>query len=131
MDKTSNADVLKHIKKYTVEIQKTIDRFGDSFDIFSKDLDYQRSISMCLLQIGELTNHLSEDYKKSTKQIIQWHMIKGLRNIFAHGYGNVQFEIVWESCKTDIPKLKEFCEKEIESFELLSQESVNPENKDE
>ena len=126
MDKTGTANILKHIKKYVEEIQRTIDRFGDSFEIFSKDTDYQRSVCMCMLQIGELTNRLSENYKKSTKEIIQWHMIKGLRNIFAHGYGKVEFAIVWDSCKNDIPKLKEFCEKEIERFELSSQESVKP-----
>ena len=105
----------------------TIERFGDSLETFCKDTDYQKSVCMSLLQIGELTNHLSEDYKNSTKQIIDWHMIKGIRNVFAHGYGNVRFDIVWDACKNDIPKLREFCEEQIESFMFLSQESVDPE----
>ena len=126
----ANTDVLEHIKKYTDEILATIERFGDSLETFQKDTDYQKSVCMSMLQIGELTNHLSEDYKNSTKEIIDWHMIKGIRNVFAHGYGTVRFDIVWDACKNDIPKLKEFCEKQIESFELLSQESVKTDDGD-
>ena len=45
---------LEHIRDYCDEIQKTIARYGKSFDIFDADADYQRSVSFCILQIGEL-----------------------------------------------------------------------------
>ena len=46
---------LTHIRDYCDEIQKTILRYGRDFDIFNEDADYQRSISFCILQIGELS----------------------------------------------------------------------------
>lgn len=32
----------------------------------SNDIDYRNSVCMSLLQIGELTGHLSEDYRETT-----------------------------------------------------------------
>lgn len=31
---------LKHIRDYCTEIEKTIDRYGDSFEVFDQDADY-------------------------------------------------------------------------------------------
>ena len=45
---------IQHIRDYCVEIEKTIQRYGNSFETFDQDADYQRSISFCILQIGEL-----------------------------------------------------------------------------
>ena len=50
---------VKHIRDYCVEVEKTIARYGASFEIFDQDADYQRSVSFCILQIGELSGGLS------------------------------------------------------------------------
>ena len=44
---------IAHIRDYCVEIQKTIVRYGDTFEAFDSDADYQRSVSFSILQIGE------------------------------------------------------------------------------
>ncbi|MDE6731785.1 MAG: DUF86 domain-containing protein [Oscillospiraceae bacterium] len=36
-----------------------------------------------------------------------------MRNRFAHGYGEVNFEVVWETAVYDVPKLLSFCEKTV------------------
>lgn len=46
---------LEHIRDYCIEIKKTIIRYGESFEAFDSDADYQRSVSFCILQIGELS----------------------------------------------------------------------------
>lgn len=48
-----------------------------------------------LLQIGELTNSLSEEFL-TTHPEIPWKQIRGFRNIIAHAYGTVEPSIVWE-----------------------------------
>ena len=63
---------------------------------------------MCLMQIGELSNHLSEDFK-STHTDIPWTAVRGMRNIVAHEYGNIDFEIVWETASIEIKELYNFC----------------------
>ncbi|BAL00608.1 hypothetical protein OBV_34090 [Oscillibacter valericigenes Sjm18-20] len=104
---------LKHIRDYCTEIEKTIDRYGDSFEVFDRDADFQRSISFSILQIGELSGGLSAEYRQSTADRIQWGPIKGMRNLVAHSYGNMSRDVIWETAITDIPVLKQFCEEQL------------------
>lgn len=52
----ANPDIqrIQHIKKYCERIAKTIERYGHDYDIFLSDDDYFDSISMKIMQIGEL-----------------------------------------------------------------------------
>ena len=40
---------LEHIRDYCIEIKKTIIRYGESFEAFDSDADYQRSVSFCIV----------------------------------------------------------------------------------
>ena len=104
---------LAHILDYCSEIEKTIQRYGNDFDIFDSDADYQRSIAFCILQIGELSGRLSAEYRQATAKQIQWGPMKGMRNLVAHSYGSMSRSIIWETAITDIPVLKEFCEEQL------------------
>ena len=99
---------LEHIRDYCIEIKKTIIRYGESFEA-----DYQRSVSFCILQIGELSGGLSVEFRKATADRIQWGPIKGMRNLVAHSYGSMSRDIIWETAVTDIPVLQEFCEQQL------------------
>lgn len=104
---------IQHIRDYCLEIEKTIRRYGKSFSVFDCDADYQRSISFCILQIGELGSRLSPEYREATASRVQWGPIKGMRNLVAHSYGSMSRDIIWETTVTDIPVLKAFCEEEL------------------
>lgn len=112
-----NIRVLSHILEYCNDIQEDADRIGNSYETFKGDKLYQKAITMSMLQIGELTTHLSEDFKSSTNEEMDWRNIKGLRNILAHNYGSIDFDIIWEIKDTDIPRIKEFCEQAINTLE--------------
>lgn len=100
---------IQHIYDYCVEIEKTIARYGNSFAVFDTDADYQRSISFSIMQIGELSGGLSEEYRRATADRVQWGPMKGMRNMVAHSYGTMSREIIWETASVDIPALKKFC----------------------
>jgi uncharacterized protein with HEPN domain len=77
---------------------------------FLKDVIVQRAVAMTIINIGELTTVLSEDFRDAYPQV-PWRKIKGLRNIMAHKYQIVDFEDVWETAVTSIPELeKQLCE---------------------
>ena len=97
------------IRDYCLSIQDTMARFGKLPDRFMADSDYQHSIAFSVLQIGELTGRLSEEYRNATKEQIQWAHIKGMRNIIVHDYGKIQLDRVWNIITEDIPVLKAFC----------------------
>ncbi len=97
------------IKEYCEDIATAIRRYGDSFDAFLADRDFQHSVAFCILQIGELVGGLTDEFKAATSDRAQWQQIRGMRNLVAHNYGGVDLEIVWDVAAADIPKLLEFC----------------------
>lgn len=120
MDNKRNIDLLKHIINYCNEIDETIMRFGKSFVAFEKDTVYKNATALCVLQIGELTTHLTDDFKQIFTEI-PWSQIKALRNIVAHNYGKIDSESLWETLIEDIPKLKEYSNKILMQYDVLSQ----------
>lgn len=101
---------IKLIRDYCTRIGTTIDRFGNSFSTFETDYDYQQTVSFSILQIGELSGGLSEEFRKQTAHRVQWGPMRGTRNLVVHNYGNINREVVWETATTDIPQLKNFCD---------------------
>ena len=100
--------ILEHILTYCEQIDMAVERFGRSFELFDNDPVYRNSVSLCIVQIGELVGHLSDEFKAANGQI-PWRQIKLMRNIVAHRYGTVDNTITWEVVEKDIPDLKRFC----------------------
>ena len=101
-------EILQHVLDYCREIDHTIETFGMQYDIFESNSIYQNAVALCVLQIGELTTHFTENFK-STYSKVPWNQIKALRNIVAHNYGGIDKEILWETLVPDIPELKKYC----------------------
>ena len=110
-----NKVILQKIVGYCNDIEKLKELFGNTFEDFEKNFAFQYSCGMCIIQIGELTTRLSEDFKEKNSEI-QWNKIKGLRNIFAHEYEKIEFEILWEVLTENIPALKESLQKIFEQM---------------
>nr|WP_257789578.1 HepT-like ribonuclease domain-containing protein [Acutalibacter muris] len=79
-----------------------------SYDIFASNSVYRNAVCLCLLQIGELVNYLSEDFKSTYPQI-PWQAIRGMRNVVAHEYGKIDTATVWETAENGVQELQEFC----------------------
>ena len=102
-------EILKKIIGYCDEIIEAQQRFGDNFESLQSDTLYRNAVSMSILQIGELTNHLTNEFKKE-HSAMPWQDIKGMRNIAAHHYGKFDTQKLWETISGDIPELREYCE---------------------
>lgn len=100
--------ILEHIISYCEQIEATIDRFGNSYAVFSDDPIYRNAAALCILQIGELVGKLTEDFRASHPGV-PWRQIKAMRNIVAHSYGTIDPEVTWEVMTEDIPALKSYC----------------------
>ena len=105
---TRDKNVLLHIVEYCNQTDETVDLFGKSYETFSSSHTYRNACCLCLLQIGELVNALSEEFLKG-HTAIPWKQIKGFRNIVAHAYGTVEPAVVWEIITDDLPQLKSYC----------------------
>ena len=104
--------VIEHIYGYCKEIEDELAQINCDRVKFDENSVYKNSFALCVLQIGELVALLSEDYKES-KSSIEWKSIKGMRNVVAHKYGSFDFDVLWETITEDIPNLKVFCEREL------------------
>jgi uncharacterized protein with HEPN domain len=71
---------------------------------FDRDEVLIDSVMFRLIQISENSDRLTDDFKQRHSHI-PWHAIKGLRNRIVHEYGNVDFTIVYDTVKRDIPEL--------------------------
>lgn len=112
-----NIDVLRRIISYCNEISETIRRFGEDYLVFTQDFVYKNAVALCVLQIGELTTHLTDDFKQTYTEIA-WTQIKALRNVVAHSYGKIDDESLWETITCDIPKLKDYCSEIIHKLDI-------------
>ncbi len=65
-------------------------------------LAFERSLEI----IGEAVGKLDDDFKEAHPHI-PWVKIRGLRNIVAHVYWAVDYDIIWNVITTEIPVFKE------------------------
>ncbi|MBR5984932.1 MAG: DUF86 domain-containing protein [Clostridia bacterium] len=78
---------------------------GKSSEELTEDKMWQKAVVMSLINIGELSKSLTEDYQAAMPQI-PWKSIRGFRNLAAHQYGMIDFFDVYKTIVEDIPKLK-------------------------
>lgn len=98
--------VLNKIIGYCEDVTLLMNKYDNSFEKYQNDISFQYSCNMCLIQIGELVGRLSDEFIEIHTDV-PWHAIKGMRNLHAHDYENVDLEIVWTTLKEDIPSLRE------------------------
>jgi uncharacterized protein with HEPN domain len=122
-DNSRNVDVLKKIVVYCERISEYVERFGNSIDVLESDTAYKDATAMCILQIGELTKHLSDDFKACYTDI-PWKQIVNMRNVAAHGYGDFSVDYLWDAIVDDVPKLRDYCNGILRCYEVCEQEAI-------
>lgn len=109
--------ILQKIIDYCEQIDGTLNRFNRNKESFCSDYVYFNACNMCVIQIGELAGNISESFREEHTEI-PWRQLRGLRNIYAHNYQGVDYDLAWNALIYDIPQIKKKCEKIItESFE--------------
>ena len=113
--KFRDAQIVLHIRHYCLVVNDAVGRLDNDYKQFTKDEVLRHSISMCLMQIGELSGRLSEKFKDQTMNKVMWGAIRSMRNWFAHEYTKMDLSEVWESATRDISSLLAFCNETIEA----------------
>ncbi len=110
MSDSDRTIVLKMIR-YCGQIEETHRKFQEDSTLFFSEegFIYRNAVSMPILQIGELSKKLSDDFRK-THSSIPWRAIMGMRDIFAHHYGSVDYSELWHTSHEDIAALKGYLE---------------------
>ena len=109
MKNSKDIQLLKHILEYCKEVEQSVDRIKNVENLAS-DYFNRNALAMSLVQIGELVRILSDDFKNS-HQNIPWRKISGLRNHIIHGYGEIDWDMMWDTSIDDIPNFNEECKR--------------------
>lgn len=106
----SNYSALRHILDHCTAIQSFLTDYAcDTVDKFMQTRVVHDAVVMNLLAIGELTTHVTEDFKMASKDRVDWRGLKQLRNIIAHRYGTIQFNVIWNIINDVLPDIEQFC----------------------
>lgn len=103
---------LKHILEAIQNIEEYIEDLD--FNAFSGDKKTIDAVVRELEIIGEAANNLNDEFKKNYQEIPFRDMID-MRNVLIHEYFGINKKVVWDTCKIDLPKLKEIIEEALNS----------------
>jgi len=127
-DINTQKDLLSTLENILLSIQLIQDRFSSiqSSDDFLDDkvgLEHLDSISMRLIAIGEgfknidklTSNQLLKRYSE-----IDWRGIKGIRDKLSHHYFDIDSEIIFDICDTNLEELLEVTHKILSDIRKIS-----------
>lgn len=97
---------LQHILDETERINKFLkgvnrEEFINPQEITETHYAVVRSLEI----VGEAASKISSQIKSKHKDI-PWRLMSDMRNKIIHEYMNVDYEVVWETAKNDLPPLK-------------------------
>src|SRR4029077_13410069 len=70
---------------------------------FRADMQKQDAVVRRIEIIGEATAHLSEETRRAVPEL-PFRKMRGMRNIVAHDYANVDLHIVWQVATVPCPR---------------------------
>ncbi|OOH90639.1 hypothetical protein BMT54_04180 [Pasteurellaceae bacterium 15-036681] len=100
-------DYIEKLQQLCVDIQTFVE--GIELEEFLDDRRTQNAVAMSLIAIGEIVtviNHKDPEFIANNSQI-PWRYMKGMRNVIAHGYFELDFVVVWETAISSIPELQQ------------------------
>lgn len=100
--KHRDIQLLKKILSECKDILRYTEQIGENG--FLENDVYQKATAMSLLNIGEHANALTKELWAENSDI-QWRKIVDLRNIVAHGYGELRMELIWNLAQKEVPIL--------------------------
>lgn len=82
---------------------------GLSKDDFLADKRTQQAVILNIVVIGEAATKLAKDHPEFVNQHteVPWRNMKGMRNRIAHGYFDIDIDIVWDTVQAALPQLIE------------------------
>lgn len=98
-------DYLEKIKSLCLDIQGFVE--GIPLEDFLEDKRSENAVAMSLIAMGEMVTVLHHKYPEYLikHKHVPWQYMRGMRNIIAHGYFELDFEVVYETAVNSIPEL--------------------------
>ncbi|MBI4756325.1 MAG: DUF86 domain-containing protein [Betaproteobacteria bacterium] len=100
-------DYLDHMRQAATDACGFVE--GLSKEDFLADKRTQQAVIMSLIVIGEAATKVMDGYAEFTDQHRQvpWRSMRGMRDRIAHGYFDINLDVVWDTVQSALPNLLE------------------------
>jgi uncharacterized protein with HEPN domain len=97
-------DYLDHIQQAATDARSFVDGMGK--DDFLEDKRTQQAVIMSLI-IGEAATKVMDSYAEFTQAHadVPWRSMRNMRNRMAHGYFDINLDVVWDTTQQWLPDL--------------------------
>ena len=98
--------------KDALEAMESIENFveGMTFEELTQDDKTSSAVIRKFEIIGEATKHVPEELKEKYSEI-PWKNMAGMRDRLIHAYFGIDCQLVWDTIKIEIPKIKKILNK--------------------
>lgn len=98
-------DYIDHIKQAATEASSFVEGLGK--DDFLADERSQQAVIMNFIIIGEAATKVMDGYSEFTlaHPDIPWRSMRNMRNRMAHGYFDINLDVVWDTVHEWLPEL--------------------------
>ena len=98
-------DYLDHIHQAATDACSFVE--GLTLPDFLEDKRTQQAVIMCLIIVGEAVTKVMDGHPDfvHANAHVPWHSMRGMRNRIAHGYFEINLEVVWETVQSALPVL--------------------------
>jgi len=103
----SQVDFLRHILDECNYL--LLEYKSNTFDDFINNQRLAKAICRSLEIIGEAAGRIHPALK-AKYNLVSWRQMSDIRNKIIHDYFGIDYDIVWDTVKTDIPELKQWIE---------------------
>lgn len=99
------SDYLHHMRQAAHDACAFVE--GMTRDQFFADKRTQQAVVMCLIIIGEAAMKVAAGHPDfvASRPDVPWRSMRGMRNRIAHGYFDIDLELVWDTAQRDLPYL--------------------------
>jgi uncharacterized protein with HEPN domain len=105
MNENRLSDYLDHMQQAATDACSFVE--GLAKDDFLADKRTQQAVVMSLIIIGEAATKVMDGYAEFTEvhPEVPWRSMRGMRNRIAHGYFDINLDVVWDTVQTALPAL--------------------------
>jgi uncharacterized protein with HEPN domain len=98
---------------------------GVNEEAFLANPEKQDAVIRRLEIIGEATAHLTEETRRAIPDL-PFRRMRGMRNIVAHDYGNVDLRIVWQVATVHVPEVRAILERFLDDLQPPETQNHKP-----
>ncbi|MBP6902800.1 MAG: DUF86 domain-containing protein [Burkholderiaceae bacterium] len=105
MSESRPADYLGHMQQAAVDACGFVE--GMAREDFLQDKRTQQAVIMSLIIIGEAATKLMDGHPGFVQDHanLPWRSMRGMRNRMAHGYFDINLDLVWDTVQRALPEM--------------------------